>query len=180
MKKYIWYTLLGIICLLIVIGFTNFYINSKSDNAINSNNKFISYSTDYYTINLPSNISSKNKGKYETMLYINNKMVGNIDVNPNCSYCTTTSSIIANWMGMHAYAKTDIIEQDFGNYKMAKVLIAFELSAAQQISGISPEPDQLHYFYTDSNNWFIDLFINNEIISEENADMITNSFIVKK
>jgi hypothetical protein len=42
-----------------------------------------------------------------------------------------------------------------------------------------PDPDQLHYFYTNSENMFIDLFLNTEFISEEKADSIANSLILK-
>lgn len=183
MRTKICYKLLGLFCLLAVIGLTLITIiyNFKSDNSTkNSSSQLTSYSTEYYTINSPSNISAKSRDNYETLLYMNDTIVGTITVNPNCEYCSTTSSIISNWMGMHAYAKDDhIIEEDFDTYKMAKVLIAFELSAAQEVSGETAEPDQLHYFYTNPNNLFIDLFIDNTIISEEDADLIADSFILK-
>lgn len=59
--------------------------------------------------------------------------MGSIGINPDCNYRSTISSVIANWIGMSAYTKGDIIEQDHASHKKAKVYIAFEQSAAQQI-----------------------------------------------
>ena len=104
--------------------------------------------------------------------------MGSIGINPDCNYRSTISSVIANWIGMSAYAKGDIIEQDHASHKKAKVYIAFEQSAAQQIKGATPEPDQLHYFIT-KNKLLIDLSINKDYVDEKNADIIAESLIIK-
>lgn len=177
MKRKLIYTILGIIILLIIIPIIYFVF--LKDKTIDSGNRSPLYNNEYYTAELPDKITAQNKDDHETALYIDNKKAGSITVNPDCSYCSNTSSILSNYIGMHAYAKGKIIEKDNGTYKMAKVMVGFEQSAAQQIKGESKEPDQLHYFFTNSNNLMIDLYIDTELINEETADSIAASFKLK-
>jgi hypothetical protein len=82
-------------------------------------------------------------------------------------------------MGMHATVNRDIIENDYGSFKMSKVFIDYELSAAQQIKGELPVTNELHYFFTSNNEFFIDLYLDINIIGEETADKIAKTLIMK-
>lgn len=151
----------------------------KSKTVFNSSNESVSYQKKDYTVDIPAFWKVSEMNDYITTFYSNDKMIGSIEVNPECDYCATTSSIIENFFGMHGYVKGDIIEKNKDDYKIIKVLIGYEKSAAENIMSGTEYPDELHYLYTNENNKLIDLFLDSSQLSEKEMDEISNSLVLK-
>lgn len=147
--------------------------NSKDEKNMNKvNNK-------YYTINIPNNWIANNNSQYETDYYINGKKVASITVIDDCSFCSTTSSIITNWLGMHARTKGNTKEKKRIGYRITKVNITYEQSAAEQIENKSSLPDELHYFFINNENTFIDFVVYNKELIKVSTDKIAESLTFK-
>lgn len=171
-NKKIYFISIIIFSLLVV---STLLIIKYKENSLLLNNEF---STDLYTINLPNNITIESNNKIIN-LFISGKKVGYVATYENCQFCNSISSIVSNYLGMHANIHGNIKETNYDSYKKSKVYIDYELSASQQIKGELPVTKELHYFYTTNNNLFIDLQLNTEYISEKNAENISNSLNIK-
>ena len=162
------------IILLVAMVFGLYFKNNSNDEK-NMNN----VDNTYYTINIPNNWIAKNISQYETDYFINGKKVASITVINDCSFCSTTSSIITNWLGMHARAKGEIKEKKRKGYRLAKLNITYEQSAAEQIENKSSLPDELHYFFINNENTFIDFVVYNKELIKLSTDKIAESLTYK-
>ena len=132
----------------------------------------------FYTIELPQDWSIKKVDKYNASLYLKNNNVGSITCNPKCTFNLSITSIISNWIGMHAFMRGNVFEHKLEHYKYEKAYISFEQSAAEQIAGEAQAPSQLHYFFT-KDDLLVDLYINRDYVDNITADNIANSIIIK-
>ncbi len=177
-NKIIVLTLITII-LLMIIGISIYTI--KNTKQTSKNVETTTYKTDFYSVNIPNTWKATEVDKYQVNFDVNGTTIATIIAEPEFSFDKSTSSIISNWIGMHAYAKDDSIDTDLGTYTMKKVYVAFELSAAQQEQGATPDKDELHYFYTSNKgSLFVDLNISTDNVTEEEADMIANSLVLNE
>jgi hypothetical protein len=134
------------------------------------------YENQYYSIDIPVEWSIAEENDYEVIFRENDVDVATIIVEPEYDFSKTTSSIISNWLGMHAYIEDEWNDVDFSTYTMKKVKIGYELSAAQEIEGEFSSEDELHYFYiSKEGTLFIDLFMESSGISENESDVVANS-----
>lgn len=134
------------------------------------------YENQYYSIDIPVEWSIAEENDYEVIFRENDVDVATIIVEPEYEFSKTTSSIISNWLGMHAYIEDEWNDVDFSTYTMKKVKIGYELSAAQEIEGEFSSEDELHYFYiSKEGTLFIDLFMESSGISENESDVVANS-----
>lgn len=143
-----------------------------------SDNKNKTYESEYYSLELPSNWYAKNTNESRMTLYKDNQIVGYILSGVTGDYNLTPKSIVANWIGMHAYIIDDYLDIKKENYNYYKIYIGFEQSAAQQLKGETAEPYQLHYFYV-KDNMLVDMFIDTGLIGNDEADTISNSLKIK-
>ncbi|WP_207726434.1 hypothetical protein [Anaerocolumna chitinilytica] len=65
------------------------------------------------------------------------------------------------------------------DYKLARVNIAYEQSAAGQIKNENSIPNELHYFFTNDNKTFIDFAIYKNELINENSDKIAKSLVIR-
>ena len=150
------------------------YIILKNNQATEAN-----YNHKYYSITIPKNFSVKEVDDYDTRLYLDEKYVGSMSVNPECRYCTSIDSIVTNWYGMKAYVKGTPVEEQVDEYKLVKLTIAYEQSAAEVENGDSPSSDEVHYLYTDYENYILDLSFNSSYVSEDELNSIVRSVNIK-
>lgn len=165
-----------IIIFLVIIFLGFFYINNVNNQIDKNLNKI---ATKYYSIMMPKSWVSKNISEFETWYFINDTKVASITVNLDCTYCSSTSSIITNWLGLHAYSIGEISEKKMKDYKLARVSVGYEQSAAEQIKNESGIPNELHYFLTNNNNTFIDFAIYKNELIKENLDKIAEPIAIK-
>ena len=106
-----------------------------------------------------------------------NRVVG-IEIFRDCSYCTNVEGIVANVFGEHGYS--EMLEETVVNgWSRYKMIVDYELTAAQAVEGATMEPSQLHYIYTNKKDIFIDVYINEQLVSEAEIQNFINSFKVK-
>lgn len=130
-----------------------------------------------YSIKIPRSWSLKNVNDYETDCYMEEKKIAVITELKDCNYSSNTSSIITNLLGMHAVIAGDTVEIQRQGYKLTKVNITYEQSAAEKIKKESSPSDELHYFYTNNKNIIIDFVVyDTELIN--NTDEIAESLII--
>ncbi|BCN29515.1 hypothetical protein [Anaeromicropila herbilytica] len=138
------------------------------------------YKTDYYTVNIPTTWKPVNESKYEVDFKVDKNIIASIETDPKYSHEKSIESIIANRFGVHAFANSNCTEKDFGTYSMKKVVVGFELSAADQIKGEKQPKDQLHYFFTSNKGTsYVDFYISTNFVNESDADNIAESLVIK-
>lgn len=146
MKKIIIIVTFALITLIVTgLYLTNNFNADKDIKKINKND---------YSIKVPKNWTLKSVNDYESNCYIDGKKKAVITVIKDCSYSSTTSSIVTNLLGMHAVITGKAEEIQKQGYKLAKANITYEQSAAEQIKKESAPTAELHYFYTRSHICF--------------------------
>lgn len=130
------------------------------------------YSGDYYSIMLPQGWAIDSKGN-EASLILSEEKIATITVEEDFEYGQSIESIVANWIGMRAsILSEDSIETTDKETVFHKTIVRWEQSAAEEISGESPYPDEIHYFYISEDNLFIDIFLRNEEYVEDIENII--------
>lgn len=126
----------------------------------------------YYIINLPKNWSAESKSNEVTLLR-SGKSAAVITTEEDFLYGSTTESIVKNWIGMNAEIKSEVLLET-AEHPMAfrKVTIGTSLSAAQEMKGEKPAPDEIHYFYLSGSGLFIDVFLQDESLAPEVEDIL--------
>ncbi len=137
---------------------------------------------DYFQANLPTNYDVKyDNENFEAIITYNGENVGYLSF-----YNTpdiTTDSIVSSIEGMHAYAKTSGNDTNMGTYTIKKVIVSYELSAAEAEQGKEATEDTIHYYYyhnTQSNNLVGDLYFDANMISDSEMDTLSKSIVLKK
>lgn len=69
-------------------------------------------------------------------------MAAYIELFRNCSYCASAESIVVNEFGMHSFL-VNAEETVLGDWTRYKVVIAYELSAAEQEQGETVLPSEV-------------------------------------
>lgn len=158
------------IFVVILVGLIVFFIIKDRKTSNNT------YKNEYYSVSLPEKLTADEIYDYSTNLYLDKELVGYIEVNTPCTFCSSIDSIVANYFGMEITIKEKSDEQTLGEYKLVKVKIAFEQSAAEQANGETPAEDEVHYIYTNYKNTFIDLYLNPSYVSEDKIKSMIDSF----
>lgn len=119
------------------------------------------YSNEYYSLTLPENCTVQESEYSECDVYImsGNEEIAMITAAEHFEYGDSVESIVANWLGMRTSVKSDSSFFTNKNDEFRKVIVATELSAAQQIKGEESNPDEVHYFYLSEDNLFIDIMV---------------------
>ncbi len=141
--------------------------------------KDISLNTTYFKISVPSGwtLSSSNGDCFNRLIH-NQEDIASIEVFPNCEFNSSNESIVSNIYGVHAYILDTLYTKNINDLTLSKVIISFEQSAAESYSNISPETNQLHYFYT-ANGMLIDFFVHSDSVDQTTIDNIANSLTLK-
>ena len=168
-KKYRVFLCLFLCLILLVIVYKR-YINKSYDSIPD----YLEYKNTYYIVNIPKEWKKAESNNEISKFNLGEKYVASIDVNPDCNYCSSDASILTI-LFERSYIDDTIISK-FDNYKIIKAYIRREQSAAEQEKGIRYS-DQLHYIYTNNKNYWIDLYIDNTVINEEDADFIAKSLL---
>ncbi len=93
-------------------------------------------------------------------------------------FAQNIDSIVANWLGMHAYIISQSpIEIVASDRVFEKTVIGFNQSAAEEITGSEPWPNEIHYFYVSENNSFMDIDLRDESYTEDIEKIIKNIVI---
>ena len=133
------------------------------------------YSGENYSIMLPQGWAIDSEGN-EASLIFSEEIIATITVEEDFEYGQDIESIVANWIGMRAsILSEDSIETTNKETVFHKTIVGWEQSAAEEISGESPYPDETHYFYISKDNLFIDIFLRNEEYVED-IENIVKSF----
>jgi len=151
------------------------FISIERKNPDSQGSKNIEYKTDYYSIQIPSTWQIIKEADYLTTFYYNNNKIASIETNPECQYCSSSSSIITNLFGLHGSSKGDVVETDKGNYQIVKTIITYKQSAAEQERSETKVPDELHYLFTDKKSLLIDLYLNDSQLSDDEQNEIAQS-----
>lgn len=159
------------LCVCIVCAVCILSISSK---AADSN-----YNDKYYSVTIPKSFSIEKMDDYDASIFLNDKYVGSISINPNCHYCSTLDSIVANWFGMKAYVKGTPVEENVGDYNLVKLTIAYEQSAAEVANGETPSSDEIHYIYTNYKNKLLDMSFDSSSVSEDDINSMVRSVTMK-
>lgn len=168
-------------CLLLLLagGYYIYRLHQETqlvDHKVTNNKKIITNS--YYTLNLPPSWALSGNSDLEKSLYFKKKKIGTLTTNPKCDYCSSTELIVDSWLGMHA-----LIEKEFSfltkdSYSVTKDWITYEPSAAEHEKEIS-YPKELHYFYTNHSDCFLDLSLDYKQLSEKEADSLAKCLTMK-
>lgn len=134
---------------------------------------------EFYSMALPDGITIKysENNDYRDGIYMDDQEVGCVQINQDCGFDLSISSIVANYLGMHAYIKDDVEKKDFGTYQRYKILTGFEASAAQQEKG-ELTSDELHYFFI-KDDLLLDLYVDLNYLDEKNVEFIANAVELK-
>lgn len=131
-----------------------------------------------YAMNIGKDWTVEEPYVFQTKFFKDGKMAMLIEVNEECGYCYTTDSIITNMFGLHGEA-VEIEEDTVGEYTKIKAEIAYVASAAEQEKSIMEQPNELHYIFTDNERFVLDVYVNTEVLSEEDIDELIGSLIIK-
>ena len=133
------------------------------------------YSCDYYSIMLPQGWAIDSESN-EASLVFSEEIIATITVEEDFEYGQNIESIVSNWIGMRtSILSEDSIETTNKETVFHKTVVGWEQSAAEEISGESIYPNEIHYFYISKDNLFIDIFLRNEEYDED-VENIVKSF----
>ena len=110
---------------------------------------------------------------------IDNNEVASIETFRNCSYCTSAESIAVNEFGEHSFI-VNLEETALGDWIRYEMVIDYELSAAEQEQGETVPPSEVHYIYTNKQDTFIDIYINQQLLSKNESQKFLKSFKINK
>lgn len=162
-----------IVAIAVIMGV---YWRSNNRESLYSDNN---YSGNYYSVELPQGWSIEGEG-IEVNVFFSEERIATIVVEERFKYGQTTESMVANWIGMKAFIISENpVETLNKEVVFNKTIIGFEQSAAAEINGESPWPDETHYFYISEDKLFIDIFLQNEEYAED-VENIVKSFRILK
>ena len=136
------------------------------------------HETDLYSVAISKEWSVEEPYEDCKNFVMDDNRVAGIEVFRDCSYCESAESIGTNIFGEHGFVKTmeETVVNDWTRYKM---IVDYELTAAEEMQGTTKVPSQLHYIYTNKKDIFIDVYVNEQLLSENEIQKFINSFEVK-
>lgn len=141
-------------------------------------NAVTEYETDIYSISVSKQWDIETPFDDCKKFSVEDKEVAYIETFRDCTYCTSAESIAVNVFGEHSLLK-DIEETAFGDWTRYKMVIDYELSAAQEVKGESVPATEVHYIYTNKQDTFIDIYVNNQLLTEDEIQEFIESFELK-
>ena len=102
-----------------------------------------------------------------------------IEIFRDCSYnCASAESIAVNAFGIHG-SLLDSEETTLGDWTRYKMVIGYELSPAQQIKGEATPASEVHYIYTNKQDTFVDIYVNEKLLTDDEIQKFLESFEMK-
>ena len=138
-------------------------------------NKTVKCETDIYSVSVPARWDIKIPSDDCKIFMTGSDKAASIEIFRDCSYCTSAESIVANAFGMHS-SLANVEETVLGEWTRYKMVIDNELSPAEQEKGGTEAPSELHYIYTNKENMFVDIYINQQLLSDKQIQKIIDSF----
>lgn len=135
------------------------------------------YETDLYSVSYSIQWDKKNLSDDAIDFMIGNDRVASIETFRDCSYCTSAESIAVNVFGMHSSLE-DVQETVFDGWTKYKMVIDYELSAAEQEQGETELPSEIHYIYTNKQDTFIDIYVNKQLLTEDEIQKFIDSVAI--
>jgi len=167
-------SLLFLVALIAIVAISIYIARKSNENAY--------YENEYYRISLPAGwiYTISESGDTYVVFKCDGTECLSIEANPKSSFDLNSelSYIVISWAGMHYFVKHEDQIAYNGNYKIVKLKIGIELSAAQEITGEEQPEDELHYYVTNNNKTFIDIKVNQNAISENMADNIISNITI--
>lgn len=152
------------------------YLRSNNRESLYSGNN---YSGNYYSVELPQGWSIEGEGIAVNVVF-SEETIATIMVEERFKYGQDTELIVSSWIGMHAFIISENPVKTLNKEVVFnKTIIGFEQSAAAEINGESPWPDETHYFYISEDRLFIDIFLRDEDYAED-VEKIIESFRILK
>lgn len=126
-----------------------------------------SYSNSYYEILQPEAWNFTDVGETITIVSRGKEQVGTIIVYPESEFGYSSSSIVSNIYGMHAYLKEEQTSfKKIPDFKYC-IVVGYEASVAQQLSNESPVSDELHYIFIAEDGTIVDFGVVYSMADEE-------------
>lgn len=136
------------------------------------------YETDIYTVSVPKQWDIETPFDNCRKFMVGSNEAAYIEIFRDCTYCTSAESIAMNVFGEHSSLR-DVEETVLGDWTRYKMVIDYELSASQEIQGENPPEEETHYIYTNKQDMFIDVYANNQLLTEEEIQKFIDSFKLK-
>lgn len=133
-----------------------------------------SYSTPYYEVLHPDAWEFETVSNVDTITNVSagGERIGSITVYPQSEYGYSSSSIVSNIYGMHAYLKAESRPgKDIPGLAYC-IWVSYEATVVQQIEGGSAEPDELHYIYVYDDGTIIDFGVEQQFVNSETLDVM--------
>jgi hypothetical protein len=141
-------------------------------------NTVTKYETDIYSVSVPKQWDIETPFDNCKKFMVEDNEVAYIETFRNCTYCTSAENIAMNVFGEHS-SLGDIEETVFGDWIRYKMVINYELSAAQEVKGESVPATEVHYIYTNKQDTFIDVYADNQLLTEDEIQEFIDSFELK-
>ncbi len=128
-----------------------------------------SYSTPYYEVLHPYAWEFEMVSNVDTITNVSadGERIGSITVYPQSEYGYSSSSIVANIYGMHAYLKAESRPgKDIPGLAYC-IWVSYEATVVEQIKGDPAEPDELHYIYVYDDGTIIDFGVEQQFVNSE-------------
>ncbi|MBQ2799913.1 MAG: hypothetical protein IJF03_00815 [Lachnospiraceae bacterium] len=136
------------------------------------------YETDIYTVSVSKQWDIETPFDNCRKFMVGSNEAAYIEIFRDCTYCTSAESIAMNVFGEHSSLR-DVEETVLGDWTRYKMVIDYELSASQEIQGENPPEEETHYIYTNKQDMFIDVYANNQLLTEEEIQKFIDSFKLK-
>lgn len=134
--------------------------------------------TELYSVSIPIQWNVNNIFDDYTNFTIGSDRVASIETFCDSSYCTSAESIAVNTFGMHSSLES-LEETVLGEWTRYKMVIAYEASAAEQEGGEAGANSETHYIYTNKKDKLVDIYVNEQSLTEEVVQRFIDSFKMK-
>ena len=136
------------------------------------------FETDLYSVSVSKQWNIEEPFDDCQKFMLDGNEVAYIETFRDCSYATSVESIAVNVFGEHSsFSNTE--ETVLGNWTKYKIVIDYELSAAQEMQGETVPTEEIHYIYTNKNDAFIDVYANSQLLNEDEIQKLIDSFKIK-
>lgn len=164
--------IVSVVVILIIVGICVGVLMSKNTAA--------KCETDLYSVNISKEWSVESPFDDLKNFIVDNDMVAYIEIFRDCSYdCVTAESIAVNVFGTHG-SLLESEETVVGDWTRYKMVIGYELSAAQQMEGEAIPASEVHYIYTNKQDTFVDIYVNEEVLTDDEIQRFLNSFEINE
>lgn len=167
-QKILFKIIIGIICIAVCFGVVYSFIKKGS----------MEYKTDFYSVSVPKSLELDEPYEGMKQFWKEDEIAVYFEIYENCDYAESAESIAVNAFGQHGKL-SKLEEKEMGNWTQYRMTVDYEVSAAEDIEGKEKTEPEIHYIYTNKKDAFIDIYVNDKLLSEDEIQGILDTFKIR-